>query len=896
MTPRLSVVVPFFNVADYIYDSLDSIARQTYQDFEAILVDDGSSDGTAEIAKQFCAEDARFHLITQENQGPGPARNNGIKHATGEFLAFVDGDDLVTRHAYEKMIQTLDETGSSFVGGNARRFNNSSGVRQSWVQRLPFAKNKTATHISESPELILDRMLWNKVYRRSFWDEFGFEFPPIRYEDYPVALQAHLDAVTVDCLAVPVYYWRERESGESITQQKFKYSNLLDRVVSAEMMIEMVDRRAPELRPDLHAHLAHIDLVALIQAFGSVPDEEMRTLIELGQRLVVQLDDAVLAEAPVFEQLQVRALRQGDAEMLRQFAQFRIDGGLHDGGRALPRPTRPWQYEFQYPGLQRRSLPRELYRVPTDELALSTTVTEVRWEGSTLSVCGTAQIRHLRTGPVSRLQIALVAAGKKIPLEVERFETLDSLGERSLVGFRIRLDPPTLAELPVSGVPAQFTVELRSGRLQRTGLLRGQQGGSATWAPGHWVDAGWIQPAPGATGTFTVKRVAGPCCLTAAAADGDALVVTGRLPAGIDDPLLTLNRTVSGEDLQVDVEVLSSDATGSTFEARIPMAPIVDDANPDDPFTQRTSRGVRIGPSGDPRLLLWTGPDKAVTTVYRGRLLVLTRSPGNFTNLHESPVRSVADQVSTVPGAEATAVRLVVAGPMLDPDHVRRLHLAPVLRRLRRPLRRTDQPHRRRRPLVGRGRTGRADPGRRDSRLHRPAGQPRGLDPVRGRRRRDRPRGAGRGIPDQPPPARAGARQQDGHPAAQGRHPPSGGALVHPQNHYYGQAQVLARYAGAGQIHPPRIRGRLQYDWQDLGPTGDTAYDWHFVWSESARRRGRAVGRRHQFVIGAPGCTCLTSSPRWASGRRRNAQAPSGSPPATRRSSSRRSDPPRPVR
>ena len=188
MTPRLSVVVPLYNVGEYVEPCLDSIARQTWSDFEAILVDDGSPDDSAVIAKEFCSRDSRFRLVQQDNAGPGPARDTGIRAASGEYLAFVDGDDLVSRHGFESLIRTLDRTGSDFAGGNARRFNNSFGVRPSWLHRQPFARTRSATHVCEVPDLVLDRMLWNKVYRRSFWDEFGYRFPPIRYEDYPVAL------------------------------------------------------------------------------------------------------------------------------------------------------------------------------------------------------------------------------------------------------------------------------------------------------------------------------------------------------------------------------------------------------------------------------------------------------------------------------------------------------------------------------------------------------------------------------------------------------------------------------------------------------------------------------------------------------------------------------------
>jgi GT2 family glycosyltransferase len=88
---RVSVIVPFYNKGPYIRRCLESIAAQTFTDFEAIVVDDGSTDGGTEIAESFA--DTRFHLIRQPNAGPGAARNRGICEATGETLAFLDADD-----------------------------------------------------------------------------------------------------------------------------------------------------------------------------------------------------------------------------------------------------------------------------------------------------------------------------------------------------------------------------------------------------------------------------------------------------------------------------------------------------------------------------------------------------------------------------------------------------------------------------------------------------------------------------------------------------------------------------------------------------------------------------------------------------------------------------------
>ena len=111
--PLLSVVVPFYNVVGYIEECLTSLAAQTLMDVEFILVDDGSMDGGDVTAKEFAARDSRFRVLRQDNQGPGPARNLGIRHATGLYLAFADGDDVVPETAYELLVGSLEETGST---------------------------------------------------------------------------------------------------------------------------------------------------------------------------------------------------------------------------------------------------------------------------------------------------------------------------------------------------------------------------------------------------------------------------------------------------------------------------------------------------------------------------------------------------------------------------------------------------------------------------------------------------------------------------------------------------------------------------------------------------------------------------------------------------------------
>jgi CDP-glycerol glycerophosphotransferase len=610
--------VPFYNVGAYIGDCLDSIARQTFADFEAILVDDGSPDDSAVIAKEFCGRDPRFRIVEQQNAGLGPARNTGVEHATGEYVTFVDSDDLVTRHGFGLMIKALDRTGSDFAGGNARRFNNSYGVRPSWLHGQAFTSDRLATHISETPQLVLDRMVWNKVYRRSFWDEYEYRFPAIRYEDYPVTLKAHLDAVTVDTVAAPVYFWRERESGDSITQQKFQLANIRDRVVSAGLVLDQVEDALPVIRSRVHAHFRQIDLHAILSAFGTVPAAEEQHLVELTTELLDRLDDAVLVNAPRLAQLQFEALRAGDLELLHKIA---LDPDAAEDHLQLTK----------------------------SDFTLATSVRDVSWIDGELAIRGTAELRHLQANP-SSLRVGLVIAGRNHRLPVRRYPATDLRGEQNLVGFEVRVSHGLLARCTAG--PSHFDVRLRTGGLIRRDLLRGQKAGSPGWPPGSWIDGtNWIQPGPGKDGAFAVRRLSDPCRLIAVEQTPNALVLHGR--SAFEEPSLFVSRPLSGGEEELPLEVFGRD-----FTARLPIGPMLSEINPDDPFSQRTTRAFRMrGPDGREQVLLWTAGDRLVSHAERGRVVMLTRSTGGYVNLHESPIRTTAT------AAVAAGNMLVVRGP-----------------------------------------------------------------------------------------------------------------------------------------------------------------------------------------------------------------------------------------
>lgn len=120
--PRISIGVPFHNVEEYLPQCLDSIIDQTFTDFEVIMVDDGSTDSSFEICQKYAAKDSRFKLFYQENGGVAKARNNCLRHMTGDFITWIDSDDWIEKDYLEKLADTQKETDADIVSTGLKTF------------------------------------------------------------------------------------------------------------------------------------------------------------------------------------------------------------------------------------------------------------------------------------------------------------------------------------------------------------------------------------------------------------------------------------------------------------------------------------------------------------------------------------------------------------------------------------------------------------------------------------------------------------------------------------------------------------------------------------------------------------------------------------------------------
>ncbi|MEO9324321.1 glycosyltransferase family 2 protein [Nocardioides sp. C4-1] len=235
--PRISVVVPVYDVEAYLAECLDSVLASTWADLEVVVVDDGSTDGSGAIADDYAGRDARVRVVHTDNHGLGAARNEGLRHTTGPLVTFADSDDTVPPTAYEVLHRQLHRSGCDFVTGSIAWWTPGAEtelVQPPWMRRLH--RDRAALVVDQHPEILGDVFAWNKLFRRDFWDDADLAWVEgHRYEDQPTTTRAYVQARRFGVVPDVVYHWRIRSDGSSITQQRASLDDLRDRWATKRM-------------------------------------------------------------------------------------------------------------------------------------------------------------------------------------------------------------------------------------------------------------------------------------------------------------------------------------------------------------------------------------------------------------------------------------------------------------------------------------------------------------------------------------------------------------------------------------------------------------------------------------------------------------------------------------
>lgn len=529
--PLLTVVVPFYDVEEFLAEAIASLRAQTHECLEVLLVDDGSTDGSLALARSLTADDQRFTVLEVPHGGQGAARNVALAQARGEYVTFMDADDVVPPDAYAAMVATLEASGSDMVLGNVERFDSERAWIPGWARAVHGTDVQGAT-LASLPEAMRDILACNRVYRRTFWDERVRAFPEgMVFEDHVPMLRALLGGSRFDVLAQVTYRWRRREDRGSSSQPKEELANLADRVRAKADAWEVLEAEGTEEERGLWlARVLDLDLSPYLAHGGTASDEYRELLATTAARYLG------LAEASEPFRLRWSGRVRGHRRLALWYAVNRdwaalasLTEDLENGRPPLlvRRGADPADEGFVVADPDRTVLAPPLPGWLADMLPpepSTLVLTRLAWDDEALLVHGTLRVPGVAVGP-------------------ETVSVTLSFG----VGAGAHVTGPALAaaprrpDAPVRGSELDVLV-----RVPRTELVRALQAPAevtvqahADLVPGVSVD---VRPVPG-TGTRAPRPtpdLVGAMSVTPVVSDDGGLVLrAGRAWATVDEATVT---------------------------------------------------------------------------------------------------------------------------------------------------------------------------------------------------------------------------------------------------------------------------------------------------------------------------------------------------------------------
>lgn len=222
MNPKLSIIVPVYNVEKYLAKCLESLLDQTFSDFEIICINDGSTDHSLEILKDFEKKDNRIKIISQQNEGLGAARNVGIRNSTGKYLGFIDSDDFADKTLFEKAINSAERNDSDIVIFNVYLYYTDSCFKTVFRDTDFYSLLEKEGYFSgiEHTRIINSIGVWDKIYKREFLLNNDIYNPEKRiYEDVLFTIKAIAKANRISVISEPLIYYR-KNTGVSIVDKE----------------------------------------------------------------------------------------------------------------------------------------------------------------------------------------------------------------------------------------------------------------------------------------------------------------------------------------------------------------------------------------------------------------------------------------------------------------------------------------------------------------------------------------------------------------------------------------------------------------------------------------------------------------------------------------------------
>ncbi len=329
----ISVVVPIYNTERYLADCIDSILRQTKSGLQVILVDDGSTDGSAAIGKAYAKRHPNVTYVYKENSGVAATRNLGASLASGEYLTFVDSDDLLDPHMFERLYALAKHFDAQVATCGMAHFNNLSDRKypSPLFDNAFRGTSVRAGNLEELPRQIFNTSCCNKLFLRSFYLKEELSFPEgVVYEDLPFSIFALEKAARIAATPEKLYFYRVRTGDEtSITQQRHDVENLRARLNASRVVLDYLAKNSSASLQKLYQDRSIEHDLKL--AFRSTPDTAKECLPEAIEAIASYVDDCidadVLAASSSLAKMKIELCRKGDVDMLKRMIAY--EAGAH---------------------------------------------------------------------------------------------------------------------------------------------------------------------------------------------------------------------------------------------------------------------------------------------------------------------------------------------------------------------------------------------------------------------------------------------------------------------------------------------------------------------------------------------------------------------------------------
>lgn len=269
----VSVIIPVYNMQDYLRRCLDSIINQTLKEIEIIIVNDGSTDSSKKICEEYCEKDSRVILINKENGGVAAARNIGIQNAHAEYLMFLDSDDWVTPDFCESAYRAAVGNKADLVLFD---FYNVNSKKRTYpgrptVEMGMLSKEQAMDYVFSG----IGSFAWNKLYKAELFDDICF--PEGRsYEDIGIIHLIIDKAQKIYCLKIPLYYYFYRDN--SIANKENKRS-LADNVRMSSAQMDFLEEHAYHALDYSRMRVIVVSMRYLIK-FDTNDDNELKKMID----------------------------------------------------------------------------------------------------------------------------------------------------------------------------------------------------------------------------------------------------------------------------------------------------------------------------------------------------------------------------------------------------------------------------------------------------------------------------------------------------------------------------------------------------------------------------------------------------------------------------------------